>query len=155
MTAKKGREMVLNSGPPTKTILEKATQVLSKKIADMLVECKFDFGEDSKVSEGYVLGRIESGSTTETRGLSKNMAFFYANNRPINPFKKMTPIFNEIYRKYNSSARYIYILNIQVKKDSIDFNLSPDKRDICLKFEPEFLTALRESLVGLFERLAA
>jgi len=56
----------------------------------------------------------------------------------------MTTIFNEIYRKYNSSARYIYILNLQIKKDSVDYNLSPDKRDICMKYEPEFLAALRE-----------
>ena len=129
--------------------------MLSKKIADLLVECKFEFGEDSRVSEGYVLGRVESGSTTESRQISKNMTFLYANNRPINPFKKMTPIFNEIYRKYNASARYIYIINMQIKKDSLDFNLSPDKRDIYLKYEPEFLVALRESLVGLFERLGA
>jgi len=67
MTAKKGREMILNSGQPTKTIIEKVTIVLSKKIADLLVECRFAFGEDSRVSEGYVLGRVESGSTTESR----------------------------------------------------------------------------------------
>jgi len=109
------------------------------------VECKFEFGEDCRVSEGYVLGRIDSISAPETRQLlTKNMAFLYANSRPINPFKKMTTIFNEIYRKYNSSARYIYILNLQIKKDSVDYNLSPDKRDICMKYEPEFLAALRE-----------
>ena len=92
-----------------------------------------------------MLGRIDSISAPETRQLlTKNMAFLYANSRPINPFKKMTTIFNEIYRKYNSSARYIYILNLQIKKDSVDYNLSPDKRDVCMKYEPEFLAALRE-----------
>lgn len=152
MTAKKGREMILNSGLPTKTILEKATQVFSRKITDQLVECKFEFGEDSRVSEGYILGRVENISILETKQLIKNMPFLYANNRPINPFKKMTTIFNEIYKKYNSSTRYMYILNLQVKKDSVDYNLSPDKRDICMKQEPEFLNALREQLVGIFQK---
>lgn len=74
------------------------------------------------------------------------MAYLFANTRPINPFKKLNSIFSDIYKKYNLSARYIYVLHLQIKKDAIDFNVSPDKRDVFIKYENEFYTALRENL---------
>lgn len=154
-TNRKGREMILNSGPPLKTMLEKSSQILTKKISDLFVPLSFQFGKESRVIEGYVLKKIESGSGNETSALKKNMAFIFANYRPINPLKKLHSIFTDIYRKYNASAKYIYILHLQVQKDMIDFNVSPDKRDVFLQEETELYSALRDNLTELFERLAA
>ncbi|KAL4426563.1 hypothetical protein ABPG74_012323 [Tetrahymena malaccensis] len=152
-STKKGREMILNSGSPMKNMLQKTAQVFSKKISEMLVELKFDFGEESSVIEGYVLNRQTSGSVQDSKSIQKNMSYLFVNTRPVNPFKKINSIFSDIYKKYNSSARYIYILHLKVKKDAIDFNVSPDKRDIFIKYENEFYTALRDNLTQLFEKL--
>lgn len=54
----------------------------------------------------------------------------YINGRPINTFKKVNNIFNEIYKKYNNNAKYIYILSLQTDPKNVDFNVSPDKREI-------------------------
>nr|ABK35674.1 putative mismatch repair protein [Tetrahymena thermophila] len=152
-SSKKGREMILNSGSPMKNMLQKTAQVFSKKISDMLVDLKFDFGEECSVIEGYILNRQTSGSVQDSKSIQKNMSYLFVNTRPVNPFKKMNSIFSDIYKKYNSSARYIYILHLKVKKDAIDFNVSPDKRDIFIKYENEFYTALRDNLTQLFEKL--
>ncbi|KAL4465170.1 hypothetical protein ABPG72_019324 [Tetrahymena utriculariae] len=152
-SSKKGREMILNSGSPMKNMLQKTAQVFSKKISEMLVELKFNFGEECSVIEGYVLNKQTSGSVQESKSIQKNMSYLFVNTRPVNPFKKMNSIFSDIYKKYNTSARYIYILHLKVKKDAIDFNVSPDKRDIFIKYENEFYTALRDSLTQLFEKL--
>lgn len=143
--------MILNSGQPTKSIFEKAVNVFTKKITSMLIELNFEFKENSKVVEGYVLKKIESGSVNETKNIPKNLTYLYVNGRPINPLKKVTSVFNEIYKKYNSSAKHMYILHLIVSKDSVDFNMSPDKRDVCLKYEVEFINSLRDSLTSLFE----
>lgn len=40
------------------------------------------------------------------------MHYLYLNSRPIDPLPKLTYVFDEYYKKYNKSTKYVYILNI-------------------------------------------
>lgn len=64
----------------------------------------------------------------------------------MNPLKKVNSIFKEIYKKYNVNSKYFFFLHLTVNKTDIDFNVSPDKRDVFIKNELAFYQALHQHL---------
>ena len=87
----------------------------------------------TKHLEGWLLGKIESGSSRENNFIRKNICFMYLNKRPIDPLQKVQSALNDIYRKYNKHTKYIYILNLVLPWESYDVNLAPNKREILIK----------------------
>jgi DNA mismatch repair ATPase MutL len=79
--------------------------------------------------------------------MKKNITYCFVNNRPINPLKNVTKIFNDIYKIYNPNGKYMYFIDITVDNFLLDFNLTPDKRDKYLKNEAFILKKLRDELV--------
>jgi len=65
--------------------------------------------------------------------------------------KKMRALFNEIYKQFNASMSPILIIILFVEDNNYDINISPDKREVCLKNEKEMLEVLRANLESFFE----
>ena len=65
--------------------------------------------------------------------------------------KKMRALFNEMYRQFNASMSPILILSMFIEDNNYDINISPDKREVCLKNEKVILEALKAHLESFFE----
>ncbi|KAL6450381.1 pms1 DNA mismatch repair protein pms1 [Candida maltosa Xu316] len=76
--------------------------------------------------------------------------FLYVNKRPI-VFKKLSKLINEVYKSYNHVQYPIYVINIAIRSDLIDVNLTPDKTNILIHNESEILQSIREILETFFE----
>lgn len=76
--------------------------------------------------------------------------FYYINSRPCEPTKIMK-IVNEIYRQFNGNQYPFVYLNIFLKSNYIDVNVTPDKRQIFLSNEKLVLAVLKASLFDAFK----
>lgn len=54
---------------------------------------------------------------------------------------------NETYRSYNSAQTPFVVLDFKVPKDSIDINVSPDKKTIYLHSEANLIESLTVSVM--------
>ncbi|XP_042294606.1 mismatch repair endonuclease PMS2 isoform X2 [Sceloporus undulatus] len=93
---------------------------------------------------GFV-SRCDSGvgrSTTDRQ-------FFFINQRPCDP-AKVSKLVNEVYHMYNKHQHPCVVLNICVDSESVDINVTPDKRQIFLQEEKLLLAILKTSMMGMF-----
>ncbi|XP_075168627.1 mismatch repair endonuclease PMS2 isoform X2 [Haematobia irritans] len=80
---------------------------------------------------------------------SKDRQFFYVNSRPCDP-KKISKVVNEIYHRYNSHQFPFVCLNIVTNRETVDVNLTPDKRQLNLNNEKLLLALITKALIGTF-----
>lgn len=83
---------------------------------------------------------------------STDRQFYYINSRPCEPTKIMRLI-NEIYRQNNSNQYPFVFLNVTVEKNTVDVNVTPDKRQVFLTREKFVLDVLKSTLLKLFENI--
>ncbi|KFP35113.1 Mismatch repair endonuclease PMS2, partial [Chlamydotis macqueenii] len=75
--------------------------------------------------------------------------FFFINQRPCDP-AKVVKLVNEVYHLYNKHQYPFVVLNISVDSESVDINVTPDKRQILLQEEKLLLAILKTSLMEMF-----
>ncbi|KAH9837617.1 DNA mismatch repair protein MutL [Rhodofomes roseus] len=68
--------------------------------------------------------------------------FFFVNGRPYNP-SKVQKAFNEVYRTFNANQAPFIVADFILPTDSLDVNVSPDKRTILLHSEKNLIEALK------------
>ncbi|EJD74284.1 CBR-PMS-2 protein [Loa loa] len=101
---------------------------------------KFD---DIKIT-GYISSCVHGqGKSTADR------QFVYFNKRPVD-YAKLCRIANEVYQQYNRGQYCLLILFVDVPPESIDVNVSPDKRSVFFEREKELFALLRASLLATF-----
>lgn len=66
----------------------------------------------------------------------------YINGRPCT-LPKVTKAINEVYKSFNTNQVPLAILDFQIPKESVDINVSPDKRTIFVHSEANLIEALR------------
>ncbi|KAJ2359137.1 ATP-binding mismatch repair protein [Coemansia sp. RSA 2618] len=76
--------------------------------------------------------------------------YFFVNGRPCD-FPKAKKLINELYRHYSPTKYPVYAIAISINAQTIDVNLSPDKRSILIRHEPQVLDALRRVLTQVLE----
>ncbi|KAF5368077.1 hypothetical protein D9758_004384 [Tetrapyrgos nigripes] len=81
--------------------------------------------------------------------------FFYINGRPCG-LTKIQKVFNETYRSFSPSAvvaaQFPFIVaNFTVDGDTVDINVTPDKRTVLLHAESHIIDALKTALEELFQ----
>ncbi|CAH1793681.1 unnamed protein product [Owenia fusiformis] len=81
---------------------------------------------------------------------SADRQFIFINKRPCD-FSKVTKLVNEVYHMYNRHQYPMVVLDISLDKQSVDVNVTPDKRQIFVLQEKLLLATLKTSLVKLFE----
>lgn len=87
------------------------------------------------------MGLISSASWGQGR-TSGDRQFTYINGRPC-VLPKITKAVNEVYKSFNTNQVPLAILDFQIPKESVDINVSPDKRTIFVHSETNLIEALR------------
>jgi len=95
-----------------------------------------------------VTGVISSAAWGQGR-TSPDRQFYYINGRPCD-LKQVGRLVNEVYRSFNTNQSPLAILDFQIPPESVDINVSPDKRTIFLHSETNLLAALRTALEEFF-----
>lgn len=96
--------------------------------------------------------RVLSGSMKPEEWLKRKVVYLYCNRRPINFLESITSILDEVYKEYNSSSKYVCILNLKFDDNEFDVNVSPDKRQIYWANEQQALKVLRTQIQGITEK---
>ncbi|KAK7005309.1 mismatch repair endonuclease PMS2 [Biomphalaria glabrata] len=76
--------------------------------------------------------------------------FIFINKRPCDS-SKIVKLVNEVYHGYNRHQYPFIVLSISVDKESVDVNVTPDKRQIFLEGEPFLLAVIKASLIQMYE----
>ena len=76
--------------------------------------------------------------------------FYFINSRPCD-HTKLAKMVNQVYHGYNRNQFPLVCLNIFTKRDSVDVNITPDKRQIFLTHEKYLLELVKKSLEKMFE----
>ncbi|KAH0631942.1 hypothetical protein JD844_019854 [Phrynosoma platyrhinos] len=118
--------------PPSDAICEE----YGLNLADMPTKLYTITGFVSRCDHG--IGR----STTDRQ-------FFFINQRPCDP-TKVSKLVNEVYHMYNRHQYPFVVLNICADSESVDINVTPDKRQIFLQEEKLLLAILKTSMMGMF-----
>ena len=80
---------------------------------------------------------------------SPDRQFYYINGRPCE-LKQVARAVNEVYKTFNSHQVPLAILDFRIPPESVDINVSPDKRTIFLHSEANLITALKAALEDFF-----
>lgn len=142
----------MNSGEPCSSVKDKIKNVLGLKYHEQLLDFHLPLDGAGNEVCGFVSRQIDSGSQYATSWIKKCLLFCYVNERPIEPFKQLVRVFNEVYKQFNSNCKFFFVLNFKMQEDCVDVNLSPDKRELYLKNEKQILNQLREHLISLHQQ---
>lgn len=93
--------------------------------------------------EVRVSGLISSGAWGQGRS-SADRQFVYINGRPC-ALPKVLKVVNEVYKSFNTNQVPLAILDFTIPRESVDINVSPDKRTIFVHSEANLIDALRVS----------
>ncbi|KAE8539842.1 hypothetical protein D1P53_003779 [Cryptococcus gattii VGV] len=75
--------------------------------------------------------------------------FFYINGRPCN-LTKVARAINEVYKSFNTNQLPLAILDFKIPTESVDINVSPDKRTIFVHSEDCLIDSLKTALESFF-----
>ncbi|XP_070187298.1 mismatch repair endonuclease PMS2-like isoform X1 [Littorina saxatilis] len=81
---------------------------------------------------------------------STDRQFLFINKRPCDASKIMKVI-NEVYHSYNRHQYPFAVLLIAMARESVDVNVTPDKRHVFMEGEKVLLATIKTSLVRMFE----
>ncbi|XP_032229568.2 mismatch repair endonuclease PMS2 [Nematostella vectensis] len=81
---------------------------------------------------------------------SSDRQFFFINKRPCD-LPKVSRVVSEVYHMYNRHQSPFVMLDISLKRDAVDVNVTPDKRQVFLQQETLLLATLRTSLIKMFD----
>ena len=95
-----------------------------------------------------VCGVISSGAWGQGRS-SPDRQFYYINGRPCD-LKQVSRAINEVYKSFNTHQSPLAVLDFQIPPESVDINVSPDKRTIFVHSETNLIAALRTALEEFF-----
>ena len=94
-------------------------------------------------------GFISSPVHGEGRG-APDRQFLFINSRPCDHVK-MTKIINQVYHSFNRHQFPFVCLNIVTERDTVDVNITPDKRQIFLTQERFLLALVKKTLERMYE----
>jgi DNA mismatch repair ATPase MutL len=135
------------------------------------LDCSELRANQSRYQEVKVSGLISSAAWGQGRS-SADRQFYYVNGRPCD-LKPISRAINEVYKSFNTNQTPLSILDFRIPAgqlsvlrqesradtvvESVDINVSPDKRTIFLHSEVNLISALRVSQKrtrsGLMRRL--
>ena len=101
------------------------------------------------VPEVQLQGFISSPVHGEGRG-APDRQFLFINKRPCD-HSKLSKIINQVYHSYNRHQFPFLCLNVQTEKETVDVNITPDKRQIFLTQEKYLIELVKRTLEKMFE----
>ncbi|XP_068233052.1 mismatch repair endonuclease PMS2-like isoform X2 [Palaemon carinicauda] len=161
----KGKKTVVVSTNGHNSIKENISSVFGAKQVSNLLEFKqedasndvlTEYGmPDMDISKGNCLFSTEGFISSCAHGQGRSTTdrqFYFINNRPCDP-AKVTKLINEVYHYYNRHQSPFVVLNIRLKEEDVDINVTPDKRQILVNHEKIMLATIKTSLMKLFENI--
>ncbi|XP_066292993.1 mismatch repair endonuclease PMS2-like [Branchiostoma lanceolatum] len=85
---------------------------------------------------------------------SADRQYYFINKRPCD-LPKVSKVVNEVYHMYNRHQYPFVVLDISLARDSVDVNVTPDKRQVWLQEERTLLAIIKTSLVQMYEPTAS
>ncbi|VDN21706.1 unnamed protein product [Gongylonema pulchrum] len=102
----------------------------------------------SSLIQGYVRMHGKRLDSATVPGVSEHKAELIGDI--LSSYQKLCRIANEVYQQYNRGQYCMLILFVDVPPESIDVNISPDKRSVFFEREKELFALLRASLLATF-----
>ncbi|KAK8865970.1 hypothetical protein IAR55_001119 [Kwoniella newhampshirensis] len=96
-----------------------------------------------------VSGLLSSAQWGQGRS-SADRQFYFINGRPCN-LPSVARAVNEVYKTFNTQQVPMAILDFQIPPESVDINVSPDKRTIFVHSEDRLIEALKIALDAFFQ----
>ncbi|XP_053638036.2 mismatch repair endonuclease PMS2 [Cherax quadricarinatus] len=121
--------------------------------ADVLAEYGMDVTDGTV--QGNTLFTLEGYISSCAHGQGRSAAdrqFYFINSRPCDPNRVMKLV-NEVYHHYNRHQFPCVMLNIRLREDDVDINVTPDKRQILVNNEKILLATIKTSLIQLYENI--
>lgn len=143
------RTTLLSTAGAARTLHEAAAAVLTDSVALSMEELSFE----SDRSGWSVSGLISS--TADGGRRSRDMQFFYINQRPVEPPKSFTKCVNEAYRERHPSLWPVVILFFTAGPTLVDVNVTPDKSTVLVRNEEILVADLQANLTQLYTRLSS
>jgi DNA mismatch repair protein PMS2 len=106
-----------------------------------------DIRDDIKIN-GYI-SKCHHGNGRS----STDRQFLYFNGRPCDHIK-LNKTINEVYHMYNQQQYPFVVMNINMSRNAVDVNVTPDKRQVMVRHEEVLLTIVKELLMTLFDSMA-
>ncbi|XP_078611027.1 mismatch repair endonuclease PMS2-like [Branchiostoma floridae x Branchiostoma japonicum] len=100
-----------------------------------------------------ITGYLSTCSHGQGRG-SADRQYFFINKRPCD-LPKVSKVVNEVYHMYNRHQYPFVVLDISLARDSVDVNVTPDKRQVWLQEERTLLAIIKTSLMQMYEPTAS
>lgn len=161
----KGKKTVVVSTSGHTSIKENISSVFgAKQVASLLEYKQVDASNDVlteygmaeiDILKGNCLFNIEGFISSCAHGQGRSTTdrqFYFINCRPCDPAKVMKLV-NEVYHYYNRHQSPFVVLNIRLKEEDVDINVTPDKRQILVNNEKLMLATVKTSLIKLFENI--
>lgn len=95
-----------------------------------------------------VSGLISSAAWGQGRS-SPDRQFYFINGRPCD-LRQVGRAVNEVYKSFNTHQVPLAVLDFQIPPESVDINVSPDKRTVLLHSEANLIAALKTALETYF-----
>ncbi|KAJ8670796.1 hypothetical protein QAD02_002055 [Eretmocerus hayati] len=133
--------------------IDNITTLFGRKVRESLIEIKAERPSNEILEEFNLPTEVainftwdcHASTSSHTLGRSTpDRQFFYVNGRPCDP-AKISKLINHIYHKYNNKQYPFVFLNIKLKKNCTDINVTPDKRTILFTQENLILAAIKAS----------
>ncbi|CAA9995215.1 unnamed protein product [Nesidiocoris tenuis] len=149
-TKKGGRSIVLATQGNI-TVKENISCVFGSKQLTGLVELQKTLPSPETMEELNI--GVEECSIFELEGLISSCShgsgrsapdrqYYFINSRPCDP-SKVSKAVNDVYHKYNVHQYPFIFMNIKVTKESVDVNVTPDKRQIFINQEKALVAIVK------------
>ncbi|XP_062619976.1 mismatch repair endonuclease PMS2-like [Saccostrea cucullata] len=159
--SKKGGWSTVLSSNGNQTLRENIADVFGPKQMHSLTEfVTFDPSDDIldeyslKVNKDIVnCFRIEGYVSKCAHGVGRSATdrqFLFINKRPFDS-AKITKVINEVYHQFNRHQYPFVAIHITMDKESVDVNVTPDKRQIFMENEKILLAIIKTSLLRMYE----
>ncbi|XP_073812617.1 mismatch repair endonuclease PMS2 [Musca autumnalis] len=131
----------------------------NKDVDVLLQELQEDVGETMCLTrediEQLLCSELEGYISSCSHGSgrsSKDRQFFYVNSRPCDP-KNISKVVNECYHRFNPHQFPFVYLNIITNRESVDVNLTPDKRQLHINNEKILTALIKKALSATFQSI--
>jgi DNA mismatch repair protein PMS2 len=142
----KGGRDICFSTQCNKLMKDNISNIFGTKVTKLLTDIDFSFNINSGIT---IKGHISQPTNSCGRN-SNDRQYYFINQRPCD-LPKISKCINEVYRMFNMHQYPIVVINIEVKSDEYDINVTPNKRTILIHNEDELVAQLRDELIEFCE----
>ena len=125
------------------------TLIAAFNILCLFLICKHPTPTFSKATGVAITGYVSRATGDSGRG-SSDRQFISINRRPCD-HPKLVKAANETFRSYVKNRYPVLILDVTLPKNSVDVNITPDKRSIFTLCESNLIELARTSLTDMWE----